>query len=39
MVAAGLTLWVERRLVVRECDCLCLGTAMGSQTSRLPARR
>lgn len=36
MVAAALTLWVERRLVVREWDCFCLGTAMARQASRLP---
>jgi hypothetical protein len=27
-------LWVERRLVVREWDCFCLGTAMGAEASR-----
>ena len=28
LLAAGVTLWVERRNVVREWDCFCLGTAI-----------
>src|SRR5437764_10792509 len=33
--ASGLTLWVERRLFVRLCDCFCLGTAIrAGQCSR-----
>ena len=30
-------LWVERRFVVRECDCFCLGTAMRAQEDSVPA--
>ena len=28
---AQLILCCDRRLVVRECDCFCLGTAMGGE--------
>ena len=34
MVAAALALWFERRLVVREWDCFCLGTAITEESSR-----
>ena len=36
-MVGALTLWVDRRCVVRACDCFCLGTAMAAQCSRTPA--
>jgi len=31
LIDGELILCCDRRLVVRECDCFCLGTAMGGQ--------